>query len=35
MINPDRKTFQKLARQGNVVTLQRRLMSDQLTPVLA
>src|SRR5688572_31568214 len=30
----DRKTFQQLAQRGNVIALTRRLMSDQLTPVL-
>ncbi|MHC4946760.1 MAG: anthranilate synthase component I [Planctomycetota bacterium] len=32
---PDLRTFEALAREGNVVALSRRLMSDQLTPVLA
>src|SRR5262245_40454687 len=31
----DRATFQKLASNGNVIAMVRRLMSDQLTPVLA
>lgn len=31
----NRETFEKLAKQGNVIALSRRLMSDQLTPVLA
>ncbi len=31
---PDRATFRKLAEQGNLIPLTRRLMSDQLTPVL-
>ena len=31
----DLSTFENMARRGNVVTLHRRLMSDQLTPVLA
>ena len=30
----DLATFRKLATQGNVIALMRRLMSDQLTPVL-
>src|SRR5206468_9951212 len=30
----DRATFRLLAGKGNVVPLVRRLMSDQLTPVL-
>src|SRR5437867_582433 len=30
----DRATFRRLAGEGNVVPLVRRLMSDQLTPVL-
>src|SRR5690554_1132996 len=30
----DRSTFRKLAGQANVLALTRRLMSDQLTPVL-
>lgn len=34
-MTPDRDTFRKLARQGNLITLTRRLMSDQLTPVSA
>jgi anthranilate synthase component 1 len=34
MITPDRSTFRKLAEQGNAIALVRRLMSDQLTPVL-
>ncbi|MHC5001666.1 MAG: anthranilate synthase component I [Planctomycetota bacterium] len=32
---PSRRQFAELARRGNVVALSRRLMSDQLTPVLA
>lgn len=35
MITPDPDTFRDLARHGNVIPLSRRLMSDQLTPVLA
>lgn len=35
MTLPDRNTFRELAQQGNLVPLVRRLMSDQLTPVLA
>jgi len=35
MIVPDRKSFHQLAQRGNLIALQRRLMSDQLTPVLA
>ncbi len=35
MIAPDRATFRRLAATGNVVPLVHRLMSDQLTPVLA
>ncbi|TVQ51992.1 MAG: anthranilate synthase component I [Phycisphaerales bacterium] len=35
MIAPDRETFRSLAREGNLIALTRRLMSDQLTPVLA
>ena len=35
MTLPDREQFAELARRGNVVVLSRRLMSDQLTPVLA
>ncbi len=31
----DLPTFRRLARRGNLVALVRRLMSDQLTPVLA
>ncbi|MCZ6836557.1 MAG: anthranilate synthase component I, partial [Planctomycetota bacterium] len=31
----NRDTFGKLAKRGNVIALSRRLMSDQLTPVLA
>jgi len=34
MITPDRATFGELAGRGNAVPLVRRLMSDQLTPVL-
>ena len=34
MITPDRKTFRQLAGRGNAIALVRRLMSDQLTPVL-
>jgi len=34
MITPDRETFRKLAGRGNAIALVRRLMSDQLTPVL-
>ncbi|MDY7110067.1 MAG: anthranilate synthase component I [Planctomycetota bacterium] len=34
MITPDRSTFRKLAERGNAIALVRRLMSDQLTPVL-
>ncbi len=34
-MTPDRKTFRQLAQQGNLITLSRRLMSDQLTPVMA
>ena len=30
-----RETFEQLAKHGNVIALSRRLMSDQLTPVLA
>lgn len=30
----DRSTFQRLAGEGNVIAMVRRLMSDQLTPVL-
>ena len=32
---PDRARFAELARRGNVIALWRRIMSDQLTPVLA
>ncbi len=32
---PDRETFRTLADRGNLIPLARRLMSDQLTPVLA
>jgi anthranilate synthase component I len=32
---PDRPSFRQLAQRGNLVPLVRRLMSDQLTPVLA
>jgi len=32
---PDRRRFDELARQGNLVPMYRRLMADQLTPVLA
>ncbi len=35
MTMPDRHGFHSLAREGNAVVLRRRLMSDQLTPVLA
>ncbi|HRQ74796.1 MAG TPA: anthranilate synthase component I [Phycisphaerales bacterium] len=35
MTVPDRAAFHALAAQGNLVALSRRLMSDQLTPVLA
>jgi anthranilate synthase component I len=35
MIWPDRSTFTQLATSGNLIPLVRRLMSDQLTPVLA
>jgi anthranilate synthase component 1 len=35
MITPDRDAFRTLATRGNVVPLVRRLMSDQVTPVLA
>jgi anthranilate synthase component I len=35
MISPDRETFHRLAGRGNLIALTRRLMSDQLTPVLA
>ena len=31
----DQATFENLAKRGNVIALSRRLMSDQLTPVLA
>lgn len=34
MIAPDRTTFRRLAEQGNCIPLAKRLMSDQLTPVL-
>jgi anthranilate synthase component I len=34
MITPDRATFRRLAERGNLIALTRRLMSDQLTPVL-
>ncbi|UCD75890.1 MAG: anthranilate synthase component I [Phycisphaerales bacterium] len=34
-MTPDRETFRTLASRGNLITLTRRLMSDQLTPVLA
>jgi len=32
---PDFETFRRLAEQGNLIPVYRRLMSDQLTPVLA
>ena len=35
MTLPDRDTFSALASRGNLIPLCRRLMSDQLTPVLA
>ena len=35
MITPDLETFGRLSRQGNLVALVQRVMSDQLTPVLA
>jgi anthranilate synthase component 1 len=35
MIEPDLPTFRRLANEGNAIPLVRRLMSDQLTPVLA
>ena len=35
MISPDLATFRRLSRQGNLVALVQRVMSDQLTPVLA
>jgi len=35
MISPDRETFRSIARPGTLVPLHRRIMSDQLTPVLA
>jgi anthranilate synthase component 1 len=34
MILPDHKTFRRLAERANAIPLVRRLMSDQLTPVL-
>ena len=34
-MTPDRDTFRNLAAQGNLITITKRLMSDQLTPVLA
>ena len=35
MTVPDRATFRRLAERGNLVALVQRVMSDQLTPVLA
>ena len=35
MIPCDLESFRQLARRGNLIALTRRLMSDQLTPVLA
>ncbi len=35
MTLPDLPTFRNLAKQGNLVPLVHRMMSDQLTPVLA
>ncbi len=35
METPDLRTFRKNASRGNLVALSRRVMSDQLTPVLA
>ncbi len=35
MTSPDLPTFRRLAQRGNVVALVQRVMSDQLTPVLA
>ena len=35
MISPDLASFRRLSRQGNLVALVHRVMSDQLTPVLA
>ncbi|MHC4909445.1 MAG: chorismate-binding protein [Planctomycetota bacterium] len=32
---PDRSTFRQLATRGNAVVMSQRLLSDQLTPVLA
>jgi len=34
MITPDRATFRRLAKEGNAIPLVRRLMSDQITPVI-
>ena len=34
-LTPDLTTFARLAQRRNLIPLVRRLMSDQLTPVLA
>ncbi|MFK7959400.1 MAG: anthranilate synthase component I [Phycisphaerales bacterium] len=34
MITPDRRTFHRLAEQGNCIPLAARLLSDQITPVV-
>jgi anthranilate synthase component 1 len=35
MTSPDLPTFRRLAERGNLIALVQRVMSDQLTPVLA
>ena len=35
MTLPDLPTFRRLAERGNLIALVQRVMSDQLTPVLA
>ena len=35
MSSPDLHTFRRLAERGNLIALVQRVMSDQLTPVLA
>ncbi|MDA2914736.1 hypothetical protein MYX77_12445, partial [Acidobacteriia bacterium AH_259_A11_L15] len=35
MIEPDFPTFKRLARQGNVIPVVRRIAADLLTPVAA
>ena len=35
MTTTDLESFRRMAGQGNLVALVRRVMSDQLTPVLA